>query len=444
MNIEKYTERARGFIQSAQMLAMREGHPQLQPGHLLKVLLDDPEGLCAGLIDRAGGRAADARRAVEAWLGKQPKVSGGASQPQATRDLLRLFETAEKAADKAGDSYVTVERLLLALAIEKDADAGRLLIQAGVTAQGLNAAIVPGDLGREFVDGLTGDIGRVRHHEVERGLERGAPIRAQEARTPSHAVQAGIGARGSQRVRRAVDADPPGARPLGENRDQEASAARPEIEDPERRVAVRGGRERRFDDGLRVRARLEGPRGKPERQSPELARAEEPADRLATDAPPGELAQERSRRLPEPTLRMRREPGAVRPGRSGEEQPGVEGRLRHAGRREGEPQPTQRLLARVIGTEERRSHRPGARRRSPPEAAAGEDPPWNPRGWSSAVAGAAGVLATLVVLVPLGAIVAAIGAALPLDRLGRAHDADAIGAGAFHHLDVNARHLVLL
>uniref|UniRef100_UPI0035CA8F16 Clp protease N-terminal domain-containing protein n=1 Tax=uncultured Enterovirga sp. TaxID=2026352 RepID=UPI0035CA8F16 len=141
MNIEKYTERARGFIQSAQMLAMREGHPQLEPGHLLKVLLDDPEGLCAGLIDRAGGRSADVRLAVEAWLAKQPKVSGGASQPQATRDLVRLFDTAEKAAEKASDSYVTVERLLLAIVIEKDAAAGRMLAAAGVTAQGLNGAI---------------------------------------------------------------------------------------------------------------------------------------------------------------------------------------------------------------------------------------------------------------------------------------------------------------
>src|SRR3954470_19269222 len=100
MNFEKYTERARGFVQSAQSLAMREGHPQLAPGHLLKVLLDDPEGLAAGLIDRAGGRSRDALRAVEDWLAKLPKVSGAASQPQATRELVRLFDTAEKAADK--------------------------------------------------------------------------------------------------------------------------------------------------------------------------------------------------------------------------------------------------------------------------------------------------------------------------------------------------------
>ncbi|HMO27993.1 ATP-dependent chaperone ClpB [Enterovirga sp.] len=141
MNIEKYTERARGFIQSAQMLAMREGHPQFQPAHLLKVLLDDPEGLCAGLIDRAGGSSAEARKAVDLWFAKQPKVSGNASQPQATREILRVFDTAEEIAKKAGDSYVTVERLLLALAIEKDTDAGRMLSAAGVTAQNLNAAV---------------------------------------------------------------------------------------------------------------------------------------------------------------------------------------------------------------------------------------------------------------------------------------------------------------
>jgi ATP-dependent Clp protease ATP-binding subunit ClpB len=107
----------------------------------LKVLLDDPEGLCAGLIDRAGGRSRDAHAAVEHWLAKQPKVSGSASQPQATRELMRFFDTAEKAAEKAGDSFVTVERMLLALAVEKDTEAGKILAQAGVTAQGLNTAI---------------------------------------------------------------------------------------------------------------------------------------------------------------------------------------------------------------------------------------------------------------------------------------------------------------
>ncbi|NIX75149.1 ATP-dependent chaperone ClpB [Microvirga terricola] len=141
MNFEKYTERARGFVQAAQNLAMREGHPQLAPGHLLKVLLDDPEGLCSGLIDRAGGSSREARSAIEQWLAKQPKVSGAAAQPQATRDLMRFFDSAESAAEKAGDSYVTVERMLLALAVDKDSEAGKILAKAGVTPQSLNAAI---------------------------------------------------------------------------------------------------------------------------------------------------------------------------------------------------------------------------------------------------------------------------------------------------------------
>ncbi|HEY7382386.1 MAG TPA: ATP-dependent chaperone ClpB [Beijerinckiaceae bacterium] len=141
MKIERYTERAQGFLQAAQAIAMREGHPQFTPEHVLKALLDDPEGMAAGLISRAGGDARQARRDVDAWIGKQPKVSGAAAQPQATRELMRLFDTAEKAADKAGDSFVTVERLLLALAIEKDSEAGRILGRAGVNAAALNEAI---------------------------------------------------------------------------------------------------------------------------------------------------------------------------------------------------------------------------------------------------------------------------------------------------------------
>jgi ATP-dependent Clp protease ATP-binding subunit ClpB len=141
MDFEKYTDRARGFVQSAQSLALREGHPQCAPEHILKVLLDDPEGLASGLIDRSGGNSAGARAAVEDWLSRQPKVSGGGAQPQPTRELLHMFDTAEKVADKAGDSFVTVERLLLALALEKDSDAGKILARAGATPQNLNAAI---------------------------------------------------------------------------------------------------------------------------------------------------------------------------------------------------------------------------------------------------------------------------------------------------------------
>src|SRR5205085_8672971 len=124
MDFEKYTDRARGFVQSAQSLAQREGHQQFAPEHLLKVLLDDPEGLAAGLIDRSGGRSREALREVEAALSKRPKVEGGgAGQLYLDQSLARVFDTAEKASQKAGDNFVTVERLLLALAVEKNSDA---------------------------------------------------------------------------------------------------------------------------------------------------------------------------------------------------------------------------------------------------------------------------------------------------------------------------------
>jgi ATP-dependent Clp protease ATP-binding subunit ClpB len=142
MDFEKYTDRSRGFVQSAQSLAQREGHQQFAPEHLLKVLLDDPEGLAAGLIDRAGGNSRAALAATEAALAKRPSVSGGgAGQVYLDPALARVFDTAEKAGEKAGDSFVTVERLLLALAMEKSSEAGKILANAGVTPQSLNAAI---------------------------------------------------------------------------------------------------------------------------------------------------------------------------------------------------------------------------------------------------------------------------------------------------------------
>src|SRR2546425_6931812 len=142
MDFENYTDRARGFVQSAQSLALREGHQQFTAEHVLKVLLDDPEGLASGLIDRAGGRSREALSAVEAALAKLPKVSGGgAGQVYLAPALAGVFDQAQKVAEKAGDSFVTVERLLLALALEKDSEAGKILAQAGVTPQNLNAAI---------------------------------------------------------------------------------------------------------------------------------------------------------------------------------------------------------------------------------------------------------------------------------------------------------------
>jgi ATP-dependent Clp protease ATP-binding subunit ClpB len=142
MNLEKYTERVRGFIQSAQSLALREGHQQFTTEHLLKVLLDDDQGLAAGLIDRAGGRSREALIQTEIALSKMPKVQGsGAGQLYLAPTTARVFDNAEKIAQKAGDSYVTVERLLLSLAAEKGSEAAKILANAGVTPQALNSAI---------------------------------------------------------------------------------------------------------------------------------------------------------------------------------------------------------------------------------------------------------------------------------------------------------------
>jgi len=141
MNFEKYTDRVRGFVQSAQSLALREGHQQFVPEHILKVLLDDPEGLAAGLIDRSGGRSREVLAATDAAIGKLPKVSGGGGQLYLAPATAKVFDSAEKIAEKSGDSYVTVERMLLALALEKDSEAGKILSRAGVNPQNLNAAI---------------------------------------------------------------------------------------------------------------------------------------------------------------------------------------------------------------------------------------------------------------------------------------------------------------
>jgi ATP-dependent Clp protease ATP-binding subunit ClpB len=141
MDIEKFTERARGFIQSAQSLALREGNQQFTPEHLLKVLIDDEEGLAARLITAAGGRDAQVRKGVEAALKKLPKVQGGSGQVYLSQDAARLLDNAEQIAKKAGDSFVTAEYLLLALVLATGSDSARILKEAGVTAQGLNAAI---------------------------------------------------------------------------------------------------------------------------------------------------------------------------------------------------------------------------------------------------------------------------------------------------------------
>ena len=137
MNFEKLTDRSKGFFQSAQSLALREGHQRLAPEHLLKVLLDDSEGLAAGLIAGSGGRPGDALARVEQALAKMPKVSGtGAGQVYISPQLAKVLDQAEKIAEKAGDSYVTVERLLLAMAMERDGDTSKILADAGVTPTG--------------------------------------------------------------------------------------------------------------------------------------------------------------------------------------------------------------------------------------------------------------------------------------------------------------------
>jgi len=159
MNQEKYTERARGRVQSAQSLALRSNHQQLTPLHILKVLLDDKEGLAAGLILAAGGDAARALTATEVALNKLSRAEGaGAGQIYLAPDTALFFDQAEQVAEKAGDSYVTAETLLLALALAQGTDAAKILAEAGVSAQDLNTAINDIRKGRK-ADGATAEDG---------------------------------------------------------------------------------------------------------------------------------------------------------------------------------------------------------------------------------------------------------------------------------------------
>ena len=142
MNLEKFTDRARGFLQSAQTVAVRMNHQRIAPAHVLKALLEDEQGMAAGLIAKAGGSAEAARRETDELLAKIPVVSGaGASAaPALDGETIRILDQAEQIASQAGDSYVTVERLLLALLIAKS-DAQKALNDAGLKADNLNAAI---------------------------------------------------------------------------------------------------------------------------------------------------------------------------------------------------------------------------------------------------------------------------------------------------------------
>ena len=143
MNLEKFTDRAKGFLQSAQTVAIRMNHQRISPAHLLKALLEDNEGMAAGLIQRAGGDAAKAVAEVDAALAKIPAVSGGGAQqtPGLDNDAVRVLDQAEQIAEKSGDSYVTVERLLVALALAGTTSAGQALKAANVDPKALETAI---------------------------------------------------------------------------------------------------------------------------------------------------------------------------------------------------------------------------------------------------------------------------------------------------------------
>ena len=143
MNLEKYTDRAKGFLQAAQTVAIRLNHQRITTEHILKALLEDEQGMAAGLIRAAGGNPDLAASEVDAALAKLPSVTGsGASQPPGLdNDAVRLLDQAEQIAQKSGDSYVTVERLLLALTLATGAAAGKALARAGVKPEALNEAI---------------------------------------------------------------------------------------------------------------------------------------------------------------------------------------------------------------------------------------------------------------------------------------------------------------
>ena len=143
MNLENFTDRAKGFLQSAQTTAIRLNHQRITPLHILKVLLDDSEGMAAGLVQRAGGDPVKAEQRVDDELGRIPAVSGSGAQasPGLDNDSVRVLDQAQQIAEKSGDSFVTVERLLVALALASNSKAGSVLADAGVDAKALERAI---------------------------------------------------------------------------------------------------------------------------------------------------------------------------------------------------------------------------------------------------------------------------------------------------------------
>ena len=143
MDLSKFTERSRGFVQAAQTIAMREDHQKLAPEHILKALMDDSEGLASNLIKRAGGAPARVVEALDVAMAKIPRVSGDTGQTYLDGQTAKVLAEAEKLATKAGDSFVPVERILTALAVVKSA--AKDALEAGaITAQKLNEAISPG------------------------------------------------------------------------------------------------------------------------------------------------------------------------------------------------------------------------------------------------------------------------------------------------------------
>ena len=158
MDIEKLTERARGFLQAAQTIAVREYHQRLTPEHLLKAMLDDSEGAATGLIRAAGGDPEQARTAIDAEVARIPRVQGaGAGQPQATPEFVRVLDAAQQAATKAGDTFVAQDRMLVALSAS-DTPAGRVLKAAKALPDALGRAVADLRKGRT-VDGANAEAG---------------------------------------------------------------------------------------------------------------------------------------------------------------------------------------------------------------------------------------------------------------------------------------------
>src|SRR5688500_8902430 len=150
MNLEKFTDRAKGFLQSAQTVAIRMNHQRITPEHLLKALLEDSEGMAAQLIQRAGGNAKVAADKVDEVLAKVPAVSGGGAQaaPGLDNDTVRVLDQSEQLASKSGDSFVPVQRILQALALATTTAAGQALKAAQVDAKALESAIQAATGGR--------------------------------------------------------------------------------------------------------------------------------------------------------------------------------------------------------------------------------------------------------------------------------------------------------